>query len=129
MDANEREIRKTIRVDSRSFAVESSKSECGLKECVEFELVERERADGGGGGGIASCVERFAAEDLFELRSDPTPRAHILGLFLCPDELRRAVLLRDFGEAFAVEGIELLEADDRRVGDFLFRAIVEQVVI
>jgi len=51
-------------------------------------FVPSEGADSGAGAGVASRVGDFAAKERAQSRFDESPCAHVLRLFLTPDELR-----------------------------------------
>src|SRR5262245_21130045 len=95
-----------------------------FEQCREFKFVQGQRADGRRGGGVATGVERLASEELFELRRDPRPGAHVLGFLLRPDEFRAPVFFRDLGQTFPMQWIELLDSHDCGVGLLLFGAVV-----
>src|SRR5687767_12746934 len=100
-----------------------------FEEGGELELVQGERTDGGRSGGVAARISRLAAKNLLELRRDPGPGAHVFGFLLSPDDPGRGIFLCDFGEAFAMQRIKLLEADDGDIVELLLRAVVGQVVV
>jgi len=101
-----------------------------VQERGELLAVQGQHPDGGGGGGITAGVGGLAPEDLLELRGDIRPRAHVLRLLLAPDQAGvAAVGVGDFGEAVAMQRVELLDADDRGIGDLVLLAVVEEVVV
>src|SRR5689334_4840936 len=100
-----------------------------LEQRGQLELVERERADGGRGRGIAAGVEWFPAEDLFELRRYPRPCAVVGRLLLRPHDAGVGVLLGNFIQPLPVQRIQLLDPDDRGVLNLVLPAIVDEVVV
>ena len=73
-----------------------------------------ERADSGAGTGFAAGVSDFGAENRAQSRFDKCPRAHVLRLFLTPDELRTfRKWLEDFAQSFFCKWVKLLYANDR----------------
>ena len=94
-----------------------------------FEAVEREGADGGRGGGVAAGVEREPAKDFREQGSDVAPRAHVLRLFLTPDEAGTAVVIGKFSDGVFVQRIELLNTHDGRIRNLVFGAVVAEIVV
>src|SRR5215510_9939640 len=52
-------------------------------------------------------------QNLFDSAVDKSPGAHILRLFLAPDDLCVAVALQHFGERIGREWVKLLDADQR----------------
>jgi hypothetical protein len=91
--------------------------------------VHGECADGGGGGAVAAGVGRLAPEERFELWGEMRPGTHVLRLLLHPDHAALGVTRRDRLETLGVQRVELLDADDRGVGDALLLAVVDQVVV
>src|SRR5207249_11799384 len=66
------------------------------------------------GARVASGVGNFAAKERAQSRFYKNPCAHVLRLFLTPDELCALwKLLEDFAPAFFFEGIKLFDANDR----------------
>src|SRR5581483_12246550 len=61
-------------------AERSLESEGVLKEFGEFHPMQGQVADGRRRGGAAAGVQGLSAEDRLELRGDPGPRPHVLGL-------------------------------------------------
>src|SRR5437868_335898 len=88
-----------------------------------FAFMKSERTDRGAGTGVAASVTNFAAKHGTQTRFDKTPRPHVLRLFLAPDQPR--FFRKGFdsrAQLFFIQRIELLDADDRTVGDFFFGA-------
>ena len=73
-------------------------SESGFEEGGEFDSVEGEGTDGGGGGGIAPGIERPATGNYFQMRRDIRPGTHVLGFFLAPHEPGMRIAIGNFGE-------------------------------
>ena len=94
-------------------------------ELVLFEEVNSEGASGGRGGGGAACVAESAFGQVLQSESEVGPGSHIFRLFLAPDEFGVGGLGSEEGEEFLfVEGIDLFEAKDGGIADFILFAIV-----
>src|SRR5881397_234246 len=86
--------------------------------------------DSRAGARVASGVGNFAAKERAQSRFYKSPCAHVLRLFLTPDELCALwKWLEHFAQAFFYEGIKLLDANDRRVLNFPLSAILQQIEI
>ena len=94
-------------------------------ELVLFEEVDSEGAGGGRGGGGAACVAESAFGKVLQAESEVGPGSHIFRLFLAPDEFCVGRLGSEEGQEFLfVEGIDLFEAEDGGIADFILFAIV-----
>ena len=101
----------------------------GLKgladELVLFEEVDSEGAGGGGGGGSSACVADSPLGKVLQAESEVRPGSHIFRLFLAPDELCVGRLGSEKSEKFLfVERIDLFEAENGGIADFIFFAVV-----
>jgi len=68
--------------------------------------------------------------DLLKSGTDKSPAAHVERLFLTPDPLFRIGIMRsDLGDLVSVEGIELLESDNRHTVDLVLAAELEEIVV
>src|SRR5205085_7947236 len=95
-----------------------------------FPLVDRERADGRAGARVPPRIYNFAAEKRPQTGLDETPGAHVLRFFLAPDEfgaLRER--LEHLPQFMLGQRIELLDADDRGVGDLFRLPVIQEIVI
>ena len=98
-------------------------------ELVLFEEVDGEGAGGGRGGGGTTCVADSAFGKVLQAESEVGPGSHIFRLFLAPDEFCVGGLGSEEGEEFLfVQGIDLFEAEDGGIADFILFAVVGQIV-
>ena len=98
-------------------------------ELVLLEKVDSEGAGGGGRGSGAACVADSAFGKVLQAESEVGPGAHIFRLFLAPDEFCVGGLGSEEGEEFLfVQGIDLFEAEDGGIADFILFAVVGQIV-
>ena len=89
-----------------------------------------EGADRGAGAAGATGVPDGGFEHLAELPADEIPRAHVLRFLLAPDKGPGIGEAGDLGfELHFVERVELLDADERDVGDLVFVPEFQEVVI
>src|SRR5690606_38185030 len=106
------------------------KAESAAEEGIELLAMQGEDADSRGGGNIAAGISGLAAKNFLQLWGDETPGSHVLRFFLAPDQTGiAAVIVRDFRQAIAVQGIELFDADDSDLLDLVFGAVVAEIVI
>ena len=94
-------------------------------ELILFEEVNGEGAGSGGGGGSSACVADSPFGKILQAESEVGPGSHIFRLFLAPDEFCVGGLGTEEGEEFLfVEGIDLFEAENGGIADFILFAIV-----
>ncbi len=87
--------------------------------------MDGEGAGGGRGGRGAACVAKSAFGKVLQAEGEVGPGSHIFRLFLAPDEFCVRGLGSEQGEEFLfVKGIDLFEAENGGIADFIFFAIV-----
>lgn len=98
-------------------------------ELVLFDEVDSEGAGGGRRGSGATRVAESALGKILQAESEVGPGSHIFRLFLAPNEFCVGGLGSEEGEEFLfVEGIDLFEAEDGGIADFILFAVVGQIV-
>ena len=98
-------------------------------ELVLFEEVDSEGAGGGRRGGGATRVAESAFGKILQAESEVGPGSHIFRLFLAPDEFCVGGLGSEEGEEFLfVQGIDLFEAKNGGIANFILFAVVGQIV-
>ena len=94
-------------------------------ELVLFKEVDGKGAGGGRRRGGATRVAESAFRQILQAESEVGPGSHIFRLFLAPDEFCVGRLGSEEGEEFLfVEGIDLFEAEDGGIADFILFAVV-----
>ena len=89
------------------------------------------RASGGAGTALTSGVAELVIGELFETRADVIEGSHVAWLLLAPDPLLLSAWIfgDNFFEHLVVQWVELFDADDGGVFDFVLFAEFEEVVI
>ena len=88
-------------------------------------------ADGRAGGAVTAGEADAVGGVFLEPVDDVAPCAHVEGFFLTPDPFLSGLGVTgdDFGEEVVVEGVELFDPDDGGVGDVLFGAVLDEIVV
>src|SRR5262245_33246860 len=93
-------------------------------------FVTGQRAYRRAGASFATGVRNLGAEKCSQPRLDESPRSHVFGFFLTPDELRvLCKRLEHFAQFLFRERIELLDANDHRIVNLAIASVLEQIVI
>ena len=112
-----------------SAPVRRSEREGVLDKSGKFDAVESEGADRRRRGGIAAAIVGLNPKELGELGCDIGPGSHVLRLLLAPNDAGPSVLINEFFKVQAMQRVKLLDPDDSRIGDFVFGAVLGEVVV
>ena len=100
-----------------------------LDELVLFQCVDDQRTCGWRGGGIPANITNGFLDDRRQTKCEMSPGSHVFRLLLAPDDFCiRGVAGENLRQFLGVEGVDLLQAKNCGVGDFVFSLVILEIV-
>ena len=100
-----------------------------LDELVLFQCVNDQRACGGGGGGIPANISNGFLDHGGKTKREMSPGSHVFRLLLAPDDFCIwGVAGENLRQFLGVEGVDLLQAKNCGVGNFVFSLVILEIV-